>query len=181
MAQSVESFTRDLTIDGSIPTVGCSYLITTLGKLCTLYASVTRQYAVILVVTEKVTKVNWRLTLPFTTGLGMSALHVRQAVWLRGDQLPGNLLLEDAKYFTLLYIHGRRIHGAKGDWPPWFLKGVGNSPWKLPFPLGCNCMKTIWKNRRRRQHPPLENLLQGTHFEKNRLRLMAAPSKILLG
>ena len=43
-------------------------------------------------------------SLPLTTGHGMSALHVRQAVWIRGDQLPGNLVLEDAKHFTLFFI-----------------------------------------------------------------------------
>ena len=36
MAQSVESVTRNLTMDGSTPTVGCSYLVITFGKLCTL-------------------------------------------------------------------------------------------------------------------------------------------------
>ena len=34
-----------------------------------------------------------KLALPLTTDQGMSALHMRQAVWLRGDQLPGNLLI----------------------------------------------------------------------------------------
>ena len=50
----------------------------------------TRLYAVILVVTVK--DYESKLTLPLTTGHGMSALHVRQAVWIRVDQLPGNLL-----------------------------------------------------------------------------------------
>ena len=43
-----------------------------------LNASVTRQYAVILVVTVK--GYESKLTLPLTTGHGMSALHIRQAV-----------------------------------------------------------------------------------------------------
>jgi len=42
--------------------------------------------------------------LPLTTGHGMSALHMRQAVWLSGDQLPGNPFFEDAKYFLNVVI-----------------------------------------------------------------------------
>jgi len=44
------------------------------------------------------------LALPLTTGHGMSALYMRWAVWLRGDQLPGNLLTrrrQNTLYFKL--------------------------------------------------------------------------------
>ena len=60
----------------------------------------TRVYAVILVVTVK--GYESKLTLPLTTGHGMSALHVRQAVWLRGVSSQATFCIEDAKYFTLL-------------------------------------------------------------------------------
>jgi len=44
-----------------------------------------------------------KLTLPLTTGHGMSALRMRQAVWLRGVSSQATFCIEDAKYFTLWY------------------------------------------------------------------------------
>src|SRR6188508_2922948 len=43
------------------------------------------------------------IELPLTTGHGMSVLHMRWAVWLRGDQLPGNLLTR-RRQNTLLFL-----------------------------------------------------------------------------
>jgi hypothetical protein len=45
-----------------------------------------------------------KLTLPLTTGHGMSALHIRQAVRLRGVSSQATFFLEDAKYFTLFIV-----------------------------------------------------------------------------
>jgi hypothetical protein len=56
----------------------------------------------ILVVTVK--GYESKLTLPLTTGHGMSALHIRQAVRLRGVSSQATFELEDAKYFTSLFL-----------------------------------------------------------------------------
>ena len=85
-----------------------------MGKVVhVLNASVTRQYAVILVVTVK--GYESKLKLPLTTGHGMSALHIRQAVWLSGVSSQATFYLEDAKYFFITLVGGLEVLKEEED------------------------------------------------------------------